>query len=206
MRCGWSEKGGYIAPIFVPATPGGELCKIMREVAENEAVGGLKFKIVEDGGTSVKRKTQRSNPTATAGCSGSDCHACKDGRGKGGNCRRSNVQYEMHCQDCPETNPTVYLGETARNLYTRAGEHMDTYRRRTNGGNKESFVFQHQVERHGGAAPNFISKVTKSFSDCLTRQISEAVYIRRSEIEVLNSKSEWHQPALFKVQHEITRG
>ena len=38
-------------------------------------------------------------------------------------------------------------------------------------------VFQHQVERHGGAAPNFISKVTKSFSDCLTRQISEEVLL-----------------------------
>ena len=40
-RRGWSEKGGYIAPIFVPPTPGGKLCKVMKEVAEREAVGRL---------------------------------------------------------------------------------------------------------------------------------------------------------------------
>ena len=82
----------------------------------------------------------------------------------------------------------------------RVGEHMDTYRRRVKGGKKESFVHQHQLERHEGAEPNFTTKVTKSFTDCLTRQISEAVHICRSKIEVLNSKNEWHQPALFKVQ------
>ena len=179
-RRGWSEKGGYIAPIFVPPTPGGKLFKVMKEVAEREAVGRLKLKIVESGGTSVKRKTQRSNPTATAGCSSPECQVCKEGKGKGGNCRRSNVQYEMHCRECPETNPTVYLGETSRNLYTRTAEHMNTYRRRLNGGKKESFILQHQQDIHDGAEPNFTSKVTKSFSDCLTRQISEAVHISRN--------------------------
>ena len=88
----------------------------------------------------MKRKTQTSNPTATAGCSSPECQVCKEGKGKGGNCRRSNVQYEMHCRECPETNPTVYLGETSRNLYTRTAEHMNTYRRRLNGGKKESFI------------------------------------------------------------------
>ena len=42
--------------------------------------------------------------------------------------------------------------------------------------------------------------------DCLTRQVREAVLIRRSQVQVLNSKSEWHQPALFRVQQEIERG
>ena len=29
---GWATKGGYIAPIFVPSTPGGTLMKMMRQV------------------------------------------------------------------------------------------------------------------------------------------------------------------------------
>ena len=57
-----------------------------------------------------------------------------------------------------------------------------------------------------GAEADFKASVTHSFRDCLSRQVSEAVYIRRSEKPVLNSKSEWHQPALFRVQSEILRG
>ena len=45
----WSTKGGYIAPIFIPSTPGGELLKAMREVAKREAKEGINFKIVEMG-------------------------------------------------------------------------------------------------------------------------------------------------------------
>ena len=131
----WSSKGGYIAPIMVPSTPGGELCNILKEVAEMEAKdGGMKFKVVEKGGRSVQREVQKSNPTATPGCSSDDCPACQGGRGDGGNCRKSNVQYEMECLECPETNPTVYVGETARNVYTRGLERFDIYRRRQRGG------------------------------------------------------------------------
>ena len=42
--------------------------------------------------------------------------------------------------------------------------------------------------------------------DCLTRQVREAVQIRRSQVPVLNSKTEWHQPALWRIQTEIYRG
>ena len=32
----WSIKGGYIAPIIVPATPNGELARMLKTVAESE--------------------------------------------------------------------------------------------------------------------------------------------------------------------------
>ena len=109
----------------------------------------------------------------------------------------------MECKLCPESDPTTYIGETSRNLYTRAKEHVD----KCEGRNKEdSFMWTHQEEKHNGAEPDFKASVTHSFRDCLSRQVSEAVYIRRSEKTVLNSKSEWHQPALFRVQSEILRG
>ena len=67
-------------------------------------------------------------------------------------------------------------------------------------------MWQHQVDRHEGAEADFTAKVTQSFRDCLSRQVSEGVYIRRSDKEVLNSKSEWHQPALWRVQNELVKG
>jgi hypothetical protein len=64
---------------------------------------------------------------------------------------------------------------------------------------------KHQAEKHAGVEPNFEARVTNVFRDCLTRQVSEGVSLRRSNVEVLNSKSEWHQPALWRVQNEIVR-
>ena len=113
-----------MAPIFVPATPGGKLAKELREVAKSEAINGVKFKIVEMGGTPVKMMFQKSNPTATPGCDNGDCIACADGRGKGGNCLKSNIQYQLECQLCPVEDTCVYIGETSRNLYTRSREHL----------------------------------------------------------------------------------
>ena len=43
----WSRKGGFIAPIFVPATPQGELAKLLRDMAETESEAGFKFKIAK---------------------------------------------------------------------------------------------------------------------------------------------------------------
>ena len=112
----------------------------------------------------------------------------------------------MACEECPTENPTVYIGESSRNLYTRSREHVKIYERKKRGSTKESFIFDHQEKVHGGAEAKFKARVTDTFSDCMSRQISEAVSIRRCEKTVLNSKSEWHQPALYQVQHEIQRG
>ena len=116
----WSAKGGYIAPIFVPPTPNGELAKQLRDIAAHESEEGIQFKIIESGGRTIKGEVQKSNPTATSGCEDTRCLACKDGRGQGGNCRRSNIEYQFECQLCPPGNQAVYLGESSRNIFTRA--------------------------------------------------------------------------------------
>ena len=48
-----------------PSTPNGKLAKMLREVVENEQQEGMKFKIVETGGITVKSRFQKLNPTAT---------------------------------------------------------------------------------------------------------------------------------------------
>ena len=80
---------------------------------------------------------------------------------------------------------------------------MDKYRSKKR--NPDSFIKQHQVEVHQDMPADFAARVTGTFKDCLSRQISEGVSIRRCPAKVLNGKSEWHQPALWRVQNEIVR-
>ena len=49
-------------------------------------------------------------------------------------------------------------------------------------------------------------KVEKVFKDPLSRQAGEAVMIRRTKGNVLNSKLEFNQPQLFNVRREIMNG
>ena len=149
----WSTGGGCIAPIMIPATPNSELLRMLREVASRETDAGLKFKIVETGGRTLKSQVQVSNPTATPGCPSGDCLACRGGPGTGGNCRRSNVLYRMDCGLCEEEERCTYVGETSRNLYTRGKEHVNKYQSRKT--RAESFIHIHQNERHPGLPAKF---------------------------------------------------
>ena len=63
-----------------------------------------------------------------------------------------------------------------------------------------------QAAEHMGDEPVFKANITARTRDCLTRQVREAVLIRRSQVPVLNGKSEWHQPALYRIQYEVERG
>ena len=167
-----------------------------------EAEAGVRFRIVKTGGRTVKSCVQMSNPTATAGCSDNQCLACKAGRGNGGNCRGGSVNYQVDCHLCPADQRSQYIGETSRNLFTRGKEHTSRYRNRSS----KSFMMKHQRRKHQGVAGEYTAKVTGSSRDCLTRQVKEAVLIRRCKMPVLNSKKEWHQPALLQIQSELYRG
>ena len=110
---------------------------------------------------------------------------------------RNNVNYEIECHLCKDNTPTVYIGETARNLYTRGGEHLQKK------GNEDSFMKKHMNEKHPGAENDFVARVTHANKDCLTRQVREGVLIRRSRKVLLNSKTEWFQPPLYRIRNEI---
>jgi hypothetical protein len=198
----WSNRGGYIAPIFVPPTPNSELANILKVIAESEAEEGIRFRIVETGGRTVKSILQKSNPTATVGCEEEDCLPCRPGRGEGGDCRRCGVNYSIECQLCPDGHKSLYHGETARNLYTRGIDHEQNYRTKQ----EKSSMLKHQNKEYQGSPGSYTAKVNATAKDCLTRQVREAVHLRRSSVPTLNGKTEWHQPALFRIQSEILRG
>ena len=112
-------------------------------------------------------------------------------------CHKANVVYSYTCKECLEVNK--YTGETNRNFYTRDQEHRD--RRNIN-----SWMRSHQTEKHQGAKPDFKMKVERVFKDPLSRQAGEAVMIRRTNGNILNSKLEFNQPQLYNVRREIMNG
>ena len=71
---------------------------------------------------------------------------------------------------------------------------------------EKSFMLKHQNKEHQGSPGIYTAKVTATAKDCLTRQVREAVHLRRCDVPTMNGKTEWHQPALFRIQSEILRG
>ena len=105
----------------------------------------------------------------------------------------------MECNLCTDEK-TVYVGETSRNLYTLMKEHKSSRE-------EEGFMNKHMREFHEGQEEDFIPRVDNSNKDCLTRQVREGVKIRRygQECRLINTKSEWHQPSLYKIRNELVR-
>ena len=110
----------------------------------------------------------------------------------------------------------VYIGETARTLRQRAGEHWNTL----NNWSSNSFMLRHWISSHGTLTepPNFSFKVLKKFTEPMGRQIFEALKI--VETGYLNLKTEyganhlcglqssapeWEKDKLFKEKEEEKR-
>ena len=99
---------------------------MLREVADRDVMPGLKFKLVERAelwSNGLYRKPTQQ-PWADV-----PVEIAKHAKGGGGPCRKSNVLYEFSCQQCPADRKAVYIGESARNLYTRGREHYQNYTR-----------------------------------------------------------------------------
>ena len=191
----WSTKGGYISPIIIPATPNSELAKMLREAADSEKDSGIRFKIIEKGGTSIEKLLQSSNPTASGKCNKSNCIVDQQG---GKLCHKSNVMYEWKCKMCDSS----YIGETSRNVFSRSIEHLTKAVKKSD----DSFMFNHQRECHNSQDPEFDVKVLKSFQDPLSRQCFEGVYIRRNSNKSLNTKLDYYQTSTYSMRREMLHG
>ena len=99
----------------------------------------------------------------------------------------------------------MYIGETARNLYTRAKEHMSSGGREGAEEDGSAFARKHMEQCHQGLQDKFVAKVTRSNKDSFSRQIREGVLIRRCKREMMNSKSEWFQPPIYQIRSDIVR-
>jgi hypothetical protein len=83
----------------------------------------------------------------------------------------------------------VYVGETGRSIYERAGEHWND--RLT--GKDDSHMIKHWKISHPDLPepPAFKIRVVAGYPDALSRQIAESVRIDMRGDKVLNSKTEY---------------
>ena len=140
----------------------------------------------------MKRRMQRSDPFREMKCEDDRCMVFKEG--DGGRCRVNSVTYEITCNECNEK----YIGETARNAFTRGLEHQANITATLDPERAKPTLRHHVDSKHTDDAnpPSFKMKVTGVYGgDALKRQVSEAVMIRSSSSQ-MNRQEEWRQVKL----------
>ena len=143
----------------------------------------------------LKRVLQKSDPFKVQECASvkdRECFVCSTG-GRVGQCRKDGVTYNINCDKCSG----VYVGESGFNAFTRGQGHLQDYKyNRT-----ESVMHRHEREAHmhDSTRPKYNMRVTSIHGDdCLTRQVTEAVNINKTE-NAINNRSEWGQSRLPRV-------
>ena len=112
-------------------------------------------------------------------------------------CSTLSVGYRIICKNCQNSGKlSSYEGETGRPGRVRLIEHVNGLRKK----NSESALQKHQNLHHPSEQPKFEFKITKVFSDPLTRQANEAVRISNLPPEsLINAKSEFHHPPINRL-------
>ena len=184
-RKGWH--GGADTVLFVQSTPKEML---RREVQEVMNKLGMKVKVVEKGGRSLKSLLQRSDVEPSPDCKNDDCVVCRtEAKGL---CSMENVGYMVWCKECEMKGVrTVMHGETGRCARIRCGEHERAYLSK-----KNSNLWEHARDVHKGGRVEYGYKVDKTFKDdVLARQLDEAIRIAGEDGYLMNDKNEWVRPA-----------
>ena len=186
----WFKGNGSEAVYFVDATPGSQLADLCRKEFER---AGLKIKVVERSGRSVKRTLVKSNPFKKRGCGQDGCQVCALGGDV--DCKARGVHYKIWCDGVDaKGDPCLdidYEGETSRSTDCRFGGHMSTLRSKNEQIRQTSFIYDHMWEVHNGEIPPLKIKILGKYpGDPGLRQATEAVSIRRNKPK-LNGKNEW---------------
>ena len=94
----------------------------------------------------------------------------------------------------------------------RLKQHYNTYGRETQKAMKDSWMWEHTLEDHGGVrGPNngetdYIPKITGTFRDPLRRTQDEGVWIKNDEIDPriksLNRESTYYKPEYLRFAWE----
>ena len=198
--------------LFVENTKEGGLARKLREVVEKiQYILGYRIKVVERSGTPLKLLFPLGGLGEEDRCGREDCLPCgQEGQEGRTRCRKRCILYENICMICnpdildkkakinpPKDHPSVYVGESARSAKERTEEHWRGFKDKR----EDSHIFKHHIlHHHGEGKPSFHMRVSGVFKSALTRQVAEAVRIRRwGEGVVLNSKSEFNRCQLGRL-------
>ena len=131
----------------------------------------------------------------------SDCNLCESGAGGGSHTRKGCV-YSKTCKVCEKEGISAkYFGLWRIWSEWIPSDERDARDIRTN--NIKNAFSKHLQLKHPdrvGEPSTFSYKVERTFRSCLDRQVQEGVRITLDESdELLNSKSEYHQPGVTRV-------
>ena len=133
-----------------------------------------------------------------------DCLPCRSKPGEGGGLRhqRAGALYRGACKLCAALGQsTVYFGESGYNGYTRISEHEADVK----SSDLSNAFAKHLREDHPDVDARQVESVLefdviRTFEKPLERQVAEAVAIHSCKADkLLNSKSEWEQPAVERL-------
>lgn len=185
----YKNEGKYKSVMFVQPTKDGELKKRIQELAHRN---GVKIKVVEKAGLTMKKVLQRSNPYEKKACDREDCPVCA--LGQVGECRTRGCGYHLKCED----DSKKYKGQTGRSMYERLKEEIACWEMK----DEKSPLWRHsQLFHNGQQFPLEVKVIDKSFGKPSRRLITEAVEIEKlKDEETMNSKQEWTFMKLNKVR------
>ena len=177
--------------MFVEATPGDKLLKMMRETEDKYRISNdHRIKFVSKAGTKLVNLVERRNPFE-AKCKKNECPVCDNSDKPKTNCMTNNVCYEAKCKTCEQKGKNYhYTGETARNLHKRSKEHV----KGLESNKKDNWMVRHIEKEHkdNEKEVKFTWRVLRKHNKALQRQLHEAVAIaNKSDEENLNSKYEY---------------
>ena len=204
--------------LFVDYTPGGELAARLRElILRLEPTIGFSVKVVERSGLSLQSQFPLTTLWSGTSCGRTnECVTCYQGADMIPDCTKQSILYENVCFKCvPKAkedkelrdedmmkgeHPVLYVGETSRSVVERSKEHWSGYR----GGDTDNHMVRHQNLVHSGEPAVFVMRVAGSYRSALSRQVGEAVRIRRrgGAGNILNSKSEYNRCHIPRLQVE----
>ena len=178
--------------MFVEATVDDKLIKAFKEVEETHKISeDYIIKLVSKPGVKLSNLVHKKDPFLST-CKDEKCVASKKTteNGKVLNCKKMNIVYEAKCKDCEiKGKKKVYYGESSRNLHLRHKEH---YKNCDKGDITNSWMKKHIDKEHGSVKSEFVWNVIGTFQKPITRQLTEAVYIKNTKSsELLNLKSEY---------------
>jgi hypothetical protein len=203
-RAAWYRPADTV--LFLPATPNSELAEMAREVLEQEGGRlGVNIRVVETAGVSLRQQLVRTDLGTGAACPQGDCMLCLTNPAQGGSLRhhRASSLYTGTCRPCREERgegyTAVYTGETGSSGYTRTLEHREGIVKKKEDNGFAKHLAEYHPDREGDPEA-FQFTVERTFRKPMDRQVSEAVAIHTCRADlVLNSKSEWEQPATERV-------
>ena len=190
-KTSWFKDKGAKTVVFVPATPKSKLKQLYEKVISESKIP---VKVVEKSGPTIKNKLQKSDPLQkTRKCMNKEeCFVCKSG---GKSCRKEGIVYQIECDECKD----IYIGESARNGFTRGKEHMQTYKNKC----KSSIMYRHSKDKHKEfkGKTKFNMKITGIYrNDPTLRQVTEGTKIQNSnQNHLINNKTEWNSGGIVSM-------